>query len=90
MMVPRDNADVNTPTLRNVLGVPNYKEVRAGANLVWTPVTDFDVGVEFSSAGVLVDLDCLRGPPSRSACFLKRVHDSLGTNQKNGRGRAKK
>ena len=47
LMMVRYNADVNTPTLRNVLGVSNYKEVRAGANLVWTPVTDFDVGVEF-------------------------------------------
>ena len=47
VMAVRYNADVNTPTLRNVLGVPNYKEVRAGVNLVWTPVTGFDVGVEF-------------------------------------------
>jgi hypothetical protein len=47
VMAIRYNADVNTPTLRNVLGVPNYKELRAGANLVWTPVTGFDVGVEF-------------------------------------------
>jgi hypothetical protein len=40
-------ADANTPTLGNVLGVPNYKELRAGANLVWTPVTGFDIGAEF-------------------------------------------
>ena len=43
----RYSADVNTPTLGNVLGVPNYKELRAGANLVWTPVTGFDIGAEF-------------------------------------------
>jgi hypothetical protein len=43
----RYNADVNTPTLGNVLGVPNYKEFRAGANLIWTPVTGFDIGAEF-------------------------------------------
>ena len=43
----RYNADVTTPTLGNVLGVPNYKELRAGANLVWTPVTGFDIGAEF-------------------------------------------
>ena len=47
VMMVRYNADVNTPTLRNVLGVPNYKELRAGANLVWTPVTGFDIGAEF-------------------------------------------
>jgi hypothetical protein len=47
LMAVRYNADVNTPTLGNVLGVPNYKELRAGANLVWTPVTGFDIGAEF-------------------------------------------
>ncbi len=46
-MMIRYNADVNTPTLRNVLGIPNYKEARVGANLVWTPVTGFDIGAEF-------------------------------------------
>jgi hypothetical protein len=46
-MAIRYNADVNTPTFGNVLGVPNYKELRAGANLVWTPVTGFDIGAEF-------------------------------------------
>jgi Porin subfamily len=46
-MAIRYNADVNTPTFRNVLGVPNYKELRAGTNLVWTPVTGFDIGAEF-------------------------------------------
>jgi len=46
-MMVRYNADVNTPTLGNVLGVPNYKELRIGANLVWTPVTGFDIGAEF-------------------------------------------
>jgi len=45
-MAVRYNADVNTPTLGNVLGVPNYKELRAGTNLVWTPVTGFDIGAE--------------------------------------------
>ncbi|MEA2834228.1 MAG: hypothetical protein QOG66_2430 [Methylobacteriaceae bacterium] len=47
LMGIRYNADVNTPTLQNVLGVPNYKEIRAGTNLVWTPVTGFDIGAEF-------------------------------------------
>jgi hypothetical protein len=47
LMGIRYAADANTPTLGNVLGVPNYKEVRAGANLVWTPVTGFDIGAEF-------------------------------------------
>jgi hypothetical protein len=47
LLAIRYNADVNTPTLANVLGVPNYKEIRAGANLVWTPVTGFDIGAEF-------------------------------------------
>jgi hypothetical protein len=47
LMAVRYNADVNTPTLGNVLGIPNYKELRAGANLVWTPVTGFDIGAEF-------------------------------------------
>src|SRR4051794_1963607 len=46
-MMVRYNADVNTPTLRNVFGVPDYKELRAGANLVWTPFTGFDIGAEF-------------------------------------------
>jgi hypothetical protein len=46
LMAVRYNADVNTPTLGNVLGVPNYKELRAGTNLVWTPVTGFDIGAE--------------------------------------------
>jgi hypothetical protein len=43
----RYNAGVNNPTLGNVLGVPNYKEVRAGANLLWTPTAGFDIGTEF-------------------------------------------
>ena len=47
VMAVRYNADVNTPTLQNVLGVPNYTEARAGANIVWTPVTGFDIGAEF-------------------------------------------
>jgi hypothetical protein len=46
-MAIRYDVDVNTPTLGNVLGVPNYKELRAGANVVWTPVTGFDIGAEF-------------------------------------------
>ena len=46
-MMVRYNADVVQPTLGNVLGIPNYKEVRAGANLVWTPVIGFDIGAEF-------------------------------------------
>ena len=55
VMAIRYNADVNTPILRNVLGVPNYKEVRAGTNLVWTPVTGFDVGVEFTYTRGITD-----------------------------------
>jgi hypothetical protein len=47
VMAIRYNADVTTPILGNVLGVPNFKELRAGANLVWTPVTGFDIGAEF-------------------------------------------
>jgi hypothetical protein len=47
VMAIRYNADVNTPTFGNVLGIPNYRELRAGANLVWTPVTGFDIGAEF-------------------------------------------
>jgi hypothetical protein len=47
VMAVRYNSDVNTPTLGNVVGIPNYKELRAGANLVWTPVTGFGIGAEF-------------------------------------------
>jgi hypothetical protein len=47
VMMVRYNADVVQPTLGNVLGIPNYKEVRAGANIVWTPVLGFDIGAEF-------------------------------------------
>ena len=38
-----------------MLGVPNYKEVRAGANPVWKPVTGFDVGVEFTYTRGITD-----------------------------------
>ncbi len=54
-MAVRYNADVNNPTLRNVLGVPNYKEVRAGANLVWTPTVGFDIGTEFMYTHGIID-----------------------------------
>ena len=47
LLAIRYNADVTSPTFANVLGVSNYKELRAGANLVWTPVTGFDIGAEF-------------------------------------------
>jgi hypothetical protein len=46
MSVRNGNAAQN-PTLGNVLGVPNYREFRAGTNLIWTPVTGFDIGAEF-------------------------------------------
>ena len=43
----RHDTDVTNPVLRNVVGHSNYRELRAGANLVWTPVTGFDIGTEF-------------------------------------------
>jgi hypothetical protein len=47
VMAIRHDSDVTNPILGNVVGHSNYKELRAGANLVWTPVTGFDIGAEF-------------------------------------------
>jgi len=54
-MAIRYNSDVTTPTLQNVLGIPNYKELRVGSNLVWTPVTGFDIGAELTYTRGITD-----------------------------------
>jgi hypothetical protein len=49
------SSDTVTPTLRNVLGIPNYAELRVGGNLVWTPVTGFDIGAELTYTRGITD-----------------------------------
>jgi hypothetical protein len=66
VMAIRYDVDVNTPTLGNVLGVPNYKELRAGANVVWTPVT----------ASILVPSSCIPAASLTSRSVLSTTRSS--------------